>query len=102
MSCLEALGSYTLNSSLSPLILRIKVLFYSLSLKKIVIQFLWVPDHVGIIGNETADQLAKKSAVFCCPSAGAIPWSDFCPLLKSSWFKSWSAHWKKLPVDYAT
>jgi len=45
---------------------------YSLS-QIVFIQFLLVPGHVGIIGNETAYWLAKLSVVSCHPSAVAIP-----------------------------
>jgi len=48
MSCLEALGS--------------NILLFT------PFQFLWVPGHVDIIGNEISDdRLAKKSEVSCCP-----------------------------------
>ncbi|KAL4107234.1 hypothetical protein QTP88_017617 [Uroleucon formosanum] len=49
----------------------------------ILIEFLWVPGHSGIKENEIADSIAKSTFSFCCPSPTLIPWTDFCPLLKS-------------------
>ncbi len=36
-------------------------LLYRLKVEGIIVYFCWVPAHIGIVGNETADKLAKKS-----------------------------------------
>lgn len=68
MYFLQSLNSFSLHSHLSPLILRIKSILFSLSQSDFNIQFLWVPSNVGIHGNEFLDFLAKSSSNFISPS----------------------------------
>ena len=59
-SVLEALGSF---NPVHPLILEILESLFLLSCKQKVVQFCWVPAHVGILGYETADQLVKEGSL---------------------------------------
>ncbi|KAL4112254.1 hypothetical protein QTP88_016075 [Uroleucon formosanum] len=102
MSCLQSLNSFSLNSHPSPLFIGIKSILFSLSQLDFNIQFLWVPSHVGIRGNEYADSLAKSSSNFISPSFSPIPWSDFTPLLRHHIFNLWSAYWHNLPANFAS
>ncbi|KAL4099050.1 hypothetical protein QTP88_023545 [Uroleucon formosanum] len=102
MSCLQSLNSFSLNSHPSPLIIRIKSILFSLGQLDFNIQFLWVPSHVGIRGNEYADSLAKSSSNFISPSFSPIPWSDFTPLLRHHIFNLWSVYWHNLPANFAS
>jgi hypothetical protein len=56
------------------------------------ISFVWVPSHIGIAGNTTADATAK-AALSLQLSENMIPYSDFKPLVavyeKGVWQKSW-------------
>lgn len=61
MSCLQAFNSNPFNSHLSPLILCIQSLIFTLNQLNYNIHFLWVPSHTGIHGNEVADILTKSS-----------------------------------------
>ncbi|KAL4097378.1 hypothetical protein QTP88_022167 [Uroleucon formosanum] len=101
-SCLQSLNSFSLNSHPSPLIIHIKSIPFSLGQLDFNIQFLWVPSHVGIRGNEYADSLAKSSSNFISPSFSPIPWSDFTPLLRHHIFNLWSAYWHNLPANFAS
>ena len=101
MSCLQALNSNPFNSHLSPLILRIKFLIFTLSQKNYNINLLWVPSHTGIHGNEVADQLAKSSSNLIFPSISPLPHSDFTPLIKQHSANTWLSLWNNLPAEFA-
>lgn len=62
LSCLQSLSSNVFNSSPSLFTFLIRNLLLTLSNSGFVIQFLWVPGHTGILGNEIADSLAKTIA----------------------------------------
>ena len=57
-----------------------------------IIHFCWVPAHVGVEGNERADQLAK-AAVTRSPSETPIPFRDFYPAIRKALRKSWEEKW---------
>ena len=59
-----------------------------------IINFCWVPAHVGITGNERADRLAKEAAVNSIPRAYLIPSSDFIPTIKKKKIRElWQFCW---------
>jgi hypothetical protein len=95
MSCLQS-------SYLSPLILRIKSILFSLSQLSFNIQYLWVPSHIGIHGSEIADSLAKSSSKLTSPFFSLIPWSNFISLLRFYVLNLWSIYWNNLPINFAS
>jgi len=101
-SCLFAISSNPFNSSLSPLVLLIKSLIYCLSLINKTVQFLWVPSHVGILGNERADHLAFFTKGFSHISLCKIPALDLLPFLRKLLHNSWESKWSSLPSNYAS
>ena len=61
----------------------------------IQVHFCWVPAHVGVIGNERADQAGKEAMRMLYPSPISIPYSDFRSTIhfyiKDKWQASWSS-----------
>ena len=52
------------NSELSPLLISVLNKHQELCEAGVKIQFLWIPGHSGIKGNERADQIAKDALTF--------------------------------------
>ena len=62
--------------------------------RKIDIKFCWVPSHVGIRGNERADQLAKNGLNSNSePSQFKIPFTDYIPKVKTYIKHLWQKRW---------
>ena len=58
---MSVLQSFEGTFSRDDLILEIKYLLANIRNLGIVVQFCWVPAHIGIKGNEMADTIAKKT-----------------------------------------
>ena len=55
--------------------------------------FCWIPSHVGIRGNDRADQAAKE-ALKLEPSHVKIPYTDLKPTIKKYITDKWQEQWK--------
>ena len=60
-----------------------------------VLTFLWVPSHVGIAGNELADELAKASLSDKKIKNIKIPHSDYKPVITEHFDDKWQAYWNE-------
>ena len=56
--------------------------------------FCWLPSHIGITGNEKADQAAKR-ALAQEPDVSAIPHTDLLPLSREHIRSQWQNDWNK-------
>ena len=94
-SCLEALNSLKTDH---PVLVKIMTKLRILEKTGCNIQFCWIPGHVGITGNETADQAAKmglQKNIQPCP----IPHTDLRALVKEYIDQTWQAEWDELPAN---
>ena len=66
------------------------------SRRRIQVNFCWVPAHVGVIGNERADQAAKEALRMLYPSPISIPYSDFISTIRFYIKDRWQASWSSL------
>jgi len=89
MSCLQAIENLHVEH---PIVLEILELFYSSRTLKKDIQFCWVPSHMGIRGNEYADEVAK-AALNDQPQNMALPYSDFRHIIHNYIRKQWINFW---------
>ena len=56
----------------------------------------WVPAHVGVVGNELADELAKAAASSVVPRNHKLPYRDFFPHIRQSVKNKWQQCWEAL------
>lgn len=101
MSVLTSLSSNKMNASTCYLIFSIKELWLELSLIGVKVDFVWVPSHKGISGNENADYLARAIVntfdLSLVPDsrdlAVTLPYSDIISNLKQRMTVLWGRHW---------
>ena len=62
-----------------PIVLKILEWLYLIKRRGRVVEFCWVPAHVGVPGNESADVLAKEGANSFRPMKCALLLGDFIP-----------------------
>ena len=75
LSALQALGKLKTDY---PLVIQLQEPLHKINADEKETDFMWVPGHVGIRGNEVADRAAKK-ALDNKPTADLMPFSDLKP-----------------------
>lgn len=97
MSVLKTLQNHKLHAKTSYLIFAIKELWFDLQLTgNFSISFMWVPSHIGVIGNERADFLAKSITTSNLASElfnVTLPYTDLIPVLRQRMIRKWMSHW---------
>ncbi|XP_026689014.1 uncharacterized protein LOC113473756, partial [Diaphorina citri] len=96
--CSDSLSSLqTLQNNFSPNPIAAEIRNLILKNKsKLNVQFIWVPSHVGIAGNEEADRLAKEALTSAHPSVNQIPIPDYKAYSKKKILESWNSEWHNL------
>ena len=89
-SALQALESF---NPRHPIVLEIVEWLHLIEKRGKKVIFCWVPAHVGVAGNESADALAREAALHCIPRRQALPFEDFVPALKSEIRNVWQFRW---------
>ena len=92
-SVLDSLQQY---NSVHPLVQDILEWLFLAKRRGRNIEFCWVPAHVGVLGNERADQLARVAMSNPQPRRIPIPHRDLFPLIKRRVRESWQNQWESL------
>ena len=58
------------------------------------VTFCWIPSHVGIVGNERADECAKRASLRQCRRFLPLPAMDFLAVCSSHIRLKWQASWE--------
>jgi len=91
LSSLTALKGYNFDN---PDILKIVTKCHFLIQNGKSIVFAWCPSHIGIVGNERADRLAKKALNHRITEA-KIPYTDLKPQVNAFIFDKWQSSWNE-------
>jgi ribonuclease HI len=100
-SALYAIHSISFSAATSPLILNIKASLFHLASQDFIIEFLWVPGHAGVSGNEVADTLATSTKYNTKPHILKIPATDLLNLLKTNIKHAWQNKWSSVDPNFA-
>lgn len=88
----SAIQSLTNHKVTNPLANSILNEFSSLNATGKEIVLMWIPSHVGISGNERADQKAKASLDLVISDV-KIPYSDYRQLINKHFLQKWQTQW---------
>ena len=91
LSCLKALNGSDLSNSK---ILHLRQRIHHLKLKNKNITLAWIPSHIGIEGNESADALAKETLNQQAIDITKIPHTDIKPKIYTHILSQWNNTWK--------
>jgi ribonuclease HI len=94
LSSLMALESRKISCKTHPCILQCKQIYYDLLDSGHDVVLSWVPAHVGISGNEIADELAKNACLGENISSQTPFPNDFKRLAKIQMKQQWKIKWK--------
>ena len=98
-SSLQALAKF---NSDNILIQDIQELVHELSDNNVKVTFCWVPSHIGIPGNEKADELAKLALGYESPRGASVLFSDYKGYIRKKLFDRWKDSWNDMVDDRIT
>ena len=89
-SCIEGIANLR---NAHPIISKIQTYLVRLHRSNAELKLCWCPGHVGVIGNEQADRLAREAVTNEVDSYEALPHSDINPIIKRSIKTKWEDKW---------
>ena len=98
--CTDSLSSISALSTCFPkhhLVQQAHDLLFRLQEVGIKVTFIWVPSHVGIVGNEPADNAAKDAQINGQDITG-FPVGDLKQLARSVAMSAWQYEWEAVPL----
>lgn len=96
LSTIQALLQNPLKSKTgSHIIMSIKDTLLNCSNDELEIVFTWIPSHVGIVGNELVDSLAKRAIISGDRKNFIIHSYDLLAVAKTRLSSSWDSYWRK-------
>lgn len=93
MSVIAALNNNELSTKTSMALGKCRSVLCILKNNYFDITLLWTPAHVGIGGNERADELAKDAAISATETPYATEWHSRVPPLKKKILLLWQQRW---------
>ena len=90
MSCLQAICGCKLSN---PLICDILTEYQNLVSQGKVVDFCWTPSHVGIVGNERVDAVAKLALNSIVDRNIRLPYTDVCPAVAGHVHDRFKSDW---------
>ena len=82
-----------------PLVLEIIEWLFLVKRRGKEVDFCWVPSHVGIQGNESADHLAKTAVTLPEPRRCPLPFKDTFPEIRFKVKNSWKSQWENIATN---
>jgi len=93
LSSLMALESRKFSCKSHPIVLQCKQTYHTLKVSGHDVALAWVPAHVGILGNEIADEMAKTASLHGVISNQPPLPDDYKPISKHSMKQQWKTKW---------
>ena len=90
----SVIQSMARNSELSPLLTLVLDKHQELNEAGVKIQFLWIPGHSGIKGNERADQIAKDALTFVRITQLPSDFSSLKSSIRRAIYAYWQSQWE--------
>ena len=89
----SVLESIEIQESKNPVMIEILDLLQHLVRENFIVEFCWLPSHVGISGNEQADNLAKAGLNLDKPRRSKVPFTDLKINISNYIKQQWQNRW---------